>query len=268
MQAKPLQFNKLNINELSDEELSRAFTRRDGRWSKSTQRMLRKFKTTKLDLNENWANQSQGWVCPACGRSKDEIVRITDRGVLLARLELHHDHLHDYLSRRLCDEFGGKWPSKIPAGTYDLEHLGSIMIERFEKIVICADCNTADAVMKQRSPDIHKNFSFRPDEIIQFVNARPNRSHEFYDKKAIRIWESEKADFDLRLAFADQLFGFIQAGRLKRIRNRYPEGDTFGEFFRTELHNSTARDLIGLYQALGEIRKAFKERSISTPVPD
>ncbi|WP_152970956.1 hypothetical protein [Rhizobium ecuadorense] len=72
----------------------------DRRWSRQTKRAMEKFDTKRLELNSNWALENQIWSCPGCGRSKEEIFRKSSHGILLAKLELHHDHLWDEGLRR------------------------------------------------------------------------------------------------------------------------------------------------------------------------
>jgi hypothetical protein len=86
----------------------------DGRWSEQTKRALLRFEAKGLDLNENWALCAPYWSCPACRRSKDAIFRLSKRGILLANLELHHDHLRDRIWHRARELFGANWLETIP----------------------------------------------------------------------------------------------------------------------------------------------------------
>lgn len=62
-----------------------------------------------LDLNTNWALAEQGWSCPVCRRSKVDLFRVSANGVLLAKLDVHHDHLVDAIWSRSFELFGKDW---------------------------------------------------------------------------------------------------------------------------------------------------------------
>jgi hypothetical protein len=99
---------------LSDEQMQLHFSEWDGRWSNQTKRALERFGAKGLDLNENWSLCAPYWTCPACRRSKNEIFRLSKRGILLAKLELHHDHLRDRIWHRARKLFGEKWLETFP----------------------------------------------------------------------------------------------------------------------------------------------------------
>ncbi|MGD0763076.1 MAG: hypothetical protein ABR929_07780 [Roseiarcus sp.] len=84
-----------DVDKLSDEELAMLAQFRDGRWSSQTKQLLAQFRTTKLGLNRGWAATRRDWTCPCCQRQKPQIARLSTGGVLICRLELHHDHLGD-----------------------------------------------------------------------------------------------------------------------------------------------------------------------------
>jgi len=254
-----------DIGELSDDQIAEMFTRRDGRWSSLTKGLMRRFGVHELDLNEAWANESQDWTCPACSRGKAEIVRVTTRKVLFARLEMHHDHLHDYMSAKLRSEFGTKWPESIPEGTYHLEHSGARLLQRFEETVICADCNSVDAEVKHGCSEIHRSFSFRPSEIASFISIHPNRRHVSDVDMAIKIWRAASEDFEERLKVANDFLARIRNGELAQVPNRHLErSHNPFDFVRLELQNHTARDIVQLYAAVSEMRSKLLKRSIST----
>jgi hypothetical protein len=104
----------------------------------------------------------ENWQCPGCNRSKFEVLRWT---MLFPKLPTRHEG----------------W-----AGGYHVhhdhgpEHLGGP--PRFERTVICEQCNSADATAKRKLklPDW---FSFAPDEIGLFVLPIPHGFHKIdYDR--------------------------------------------------------------------------------------
>jgi hypothetical protein len=113
---------------LSDEQMLLHFGERDGRWSEQTKRALQRFEAQGLDLNENWALCEPYWSCPVCRRHKDEIFRLSKRGILLAKLELHHDHLRERVWHRARELYGANWWRASPSPRSSL----SIISEKSE----------------------------------------------------------------------------------------------------------------------------------------
>lgn len=124
---------------------------------------------TGLHCHRLWAEVGPDYFCPACKRSKFQILRWTTRFPnkpnafedWVAVLHRHHDHSQGFMSRS--------------SG-------------RFPETVICDQCNSSDGAAK-RKLKLPKNFSFSPDEIGQFVKATPHGKHEinFEIAKAIYV---------------------------------------------------------------------------------
>jgi predicted Fe-S protein YdhL (DUF1289 family) len=124
-----------------------------------------------------WKSLQEDWRCPACKRTKFEIMRWTKRnpngrGVFwgwMAGLHKHHDHAID-------DEIETRWANR----RYDLDG-------RFPQTIICDQCNAADGAVKRKFRDIIPvGFSFSPEEISQFITAQPHSPHTIDHDKA---WE-------------------------------------------------------------------------------
>lgn len=161
---------------MSDEEMNTHFRHLDGKWSYQTIHYMREMGASGLDLNSNWALTDPSWICPACLRPKRDIFRKLQNDVLVAKLELHHDHLHDFDS---------------PAAS---------LLLRFERTLVCQDCNSADGEAKKKLRNkIDKYFSFSPSEIREFCDIGRWRSHKVDVRKALQIWEAKKEDFYARL---------------------------------------------------------------------
>lgn len=120
-----------------------------------------------------WNKLNDYWRCPACNRTKREIMRWTKRfikgrgGVIvktyygwMAALHTHHDH-------------GG-----------DCEFEKS----RFHKQVVCDHCNAADGRAK-RILGLPSTFSFSPKEIGKFITATPHAGHKTNYGKAKEIYD-------------------------------------------------------------------------------
>lgn len=200
------------LGSLTDDEMERTFVERDGRWSTTTKAAMARLGADKLDLDENWASCSQRWECPGCGRQKPDILRVSKGGVLLARIDIHHDHLTDHLKALLHAAHGPQWRAAIPPGTAHLEQLGAKLIARFERSYVCIDCNAADGLVKSRLRNIPRPFSFRPSEIRRFITVRANSEHQVDVDAARAIFEEAREDYELRVALADTLAGLILKG--------------------------------------------------------
>lgn len=120
-----------------------------------------------------WERLPEDWLCPACRRSKFEIMRWTKRWKpitkepffgWMAGLHTHHDHRED------CH--GGFW---IPRPA------------RFRETVICDQCNAADGRAKKKL-GLPEPFSYSPEEIGQFVTATPHERHSINFPKAQGIY--------------------------------------------------------------------------------
>lgn len=200
------------LGSLTDEQLEGLYGDRDGPWSVAMKTALRRFDTDKLDLDDNWASRSPDWECPGCNRRKPDLVRVTGNGVLLARLDIHHDHLTDYLKSILHSKLGPQWRAALPPDCAHIEKLGSQLVARFEPSTVCSDCNSADGAVKSRIRDIPRHFSFRPTEIRRFVRPRPNAEHEIDYDAALAIFANVRADFQRRVEMTEMLAALALAG--------------------------------------------------------
>lgn len=213
-----------------DLELERYLPSLDGRWSAQTKAILSVLGTERLELNGNWARTPIDWRCPVCRRLKPEIARLTAAGVALCQLERHHDHLGDQGARIL-------WRGQVrPENRSGAEALHSAiqvcmgLAERFHPILVCSDCNAADAAAKaalEYAADDH--FSFSPSEIARFIKIEPNRPHEIDATIALGIWMAVAEDVRDRLAFMEVMARRIASGRHVR------EGSGYGPDHRAVL---------------------------------
>lgn len=214
-----------DIDLLSDDEMVNVAHMRDGRWSAQTKALLKKFKTEKLDLNRGWAASWTGWTCPCCKRDKRQIARMNKIGVLLCRLEIHHDHLAEAIKRIYSEfEFDGMGDDtriQLRRAQGSLTQL----IERFERVVLCIDCNLAEGRAKLLLKGIvDTDFSFSPTEIAEFIQPSPNRVHEINKKQAHAIWKMKKGDFIDRIKFTRKMVQWNVAGKYWREVTRGERG--------------------------------------------
>lgn len=110
-----------------------------------------------------WSQTPESWCCPGCGRNKRDILRWTLRTPngrrfrgWIAPLCKHHDH-----------------------SGYN----------RFSEVIVCGDCNSADAAVK-RKLKLPSDWSFSAGEIRQFVKSIPHGKHTIDYQKAKDIYLS------------------------------------------------------------------------------
>jgi rubredoxin len=204
-------------SKLSDEQMQINFSGRDGRWSLQTKRALDRFRARGLDLNENWALCPPYWSCPTCRRSKDNIFRLSKRGILLAKLELHHDHLRDGVYHRAQELFGTEWRETVPKTSIGILDQIRDITSRFDQCLLCSECNAADGKVKTRfRSEIDFRFTFTAVEIGAFVRARATQDHDIDYAKAFELWQAEKDNFLARIKLIDELLTYVKSGRLAR----------------------------------------------------
>ncbi len=206
-----------NVDELSDDELATLARFRDGRWSCQTKQLLAQFRTAKLGLNRGWASTRADWTCPCCQRQKRQIARLTAGGVLICRLEVHHDHLGD-AAKQIFDE-AVPLTGDRQKNVQRFRARDSIisLVERFENAYICIDCNLAEGQAKLNlSQSIPRDFTFSFSEIRTFIDVQENRVHKVDLAKALKAWTAAKAQFHDRLDFARRMAQRAANGRHQR----------------------------------------------------
>ena len=202
-------------SKLSDEQMQRHFREWDGRWSQQTKEAVNRFEADGLDLNENWALSPPFWSCPACRRSKEEIFRLSKRGIILAKLELHHDHIRDTIWPRARELFGDNWIASAPEGSASvLDHTKNIT-SRFDRCLLCSECNAADGSVKRKfRQEIDSRFSFTSREIGEFVTGGVGGDRGVDYEKAWNIWLNQKDGFAARIALIDDLLKRLAARQI------------------------------------------------------
>lgn len=180
------------------EGVSTGTSRFDGVDSPATRELMTRFDATGVDMTKWWAWTSPNWECPACGRTKSQIVRLNANGHLMCRLVEHHDHMKDLLEGEF--EAQCKQQSSIGADERSkrFAERSAQMISAYDNTIICDDCNGADPKAK-KMVGAHPSFSYSPFEIRRFVLVKNNEPHEIDASVAKQIWEENKRTFELRL---------------------------------------------------------------------
>ncbi|MGH6712090.1 MAG: hypothetical protein ACREEK_24370 [Bradyrhizobium sp.] len=206
-----------SVEQLSDDNLAALAHMRDGRWSAQTKALLKRFGTGKLDLNSGWASTWTLWSCPCCRREKAQIARLSGSGVLLCRLEFHHDHLADFAKRIFSEHNQRSEDQETNIQIGRAKDALMLFVERFERTLICIDCNLAEGRAKlELAKEIDSNFTFSPSQIASFIGVAPNRVHSIDIEKARVVWLAAKDDVADRLDFTARMAQRIASGRHRR----------------------------------------------------
>lgn len=245
---------------MSDDAVASRLGMLDGRWSAQTKALLADFGTDRLDLNKWWAGTWQGWSCPCCKREKRQLARLGPGGVLICKLEMHHDHFGDRVSkvfRTTNPREGGPLGAQADTAKQALRAL----CERFAPSLICQDCNAAEGAAKVAlSGVLPQDFTFTPAEVATFIRIAPNRSHEVDEAGAMAVWNAVKEDVEDRLQFADLVASRFAMGRHRRddsMRSREPGFDDYHYLF-TQVRTQVPRYWTGMLAA------EVKQRSIAS----
>lgn len=226
----------------------------DGVMSPLTRELAGRFGAESVDMTFAWACTPMDWVCPACGRTKPEIVRLNTNRDLMCRLVEHHDHMKDLVKdefERQCklqktivaDEFARRFATRA-----------SQMISAYDNAIICDDCNAADPKAK-RAVGTHKDFSFSPQEIRRFVRPQPNVPHEIDAEEAARIWQVNEETFALRLKIVERIAGI--AATNTHWYQELPDGQRAETVYRHAEYLQGQYSVPGaLYELTGDLRRS------------
>lgn len=124
-------------------------------------------------FKSNWKTTNNEWRCPACKRTKQDIMYFSDKTKQWqAQIVEHHDHMKDVYG-----------------------------IQRFDNTLICGACNTIDAAFKQymknKNTPVIDGFSFSPKELREVVISTKNKAgHEIRYKTAVRLYYDILQQFD------------------------------------------------------------------------
>lgn len=255
-------------SKLSDEQMEVYFPDRDGRWSRESKVAITHHGAGGLDLNDNWALAWRGWSCPGCDRPKNEILRLSKRGILLAKLELHHDHIADFVWPHAESLLGKDWRDTAAPGFGEV--IGSIqdLAIRFTNCLVCSECNSADGKVKRKyQEEIDSRFSFTTLEIARFVRPQAHCDHDIDFDEALKIWRSARDGFLTRLRLVEQLLTDLENGHLmrerqgttgaRRIWSAIGSAEMLSQAFYREAEGSDRARL------LSDLRSVFLARSTS-----
>ncbi len=176
----------------------------DGVISEQSQRLKNEFNAIGFNITRLWVLTPQNWICPACGRSKSQIVKLDQHQNLWCWIVEHHDHMKEIIKQKFFEISVAQHKIVADSDAEAFAIRSCSMISAFDNVAICGDCNSADTNAKKLI-SAHPDFSFSSFEIADFVIANPNVPHSINIEKAQRIWEANKNTFELRLKIAERI---------------------------------------------------------------
>lgn len=170
----------------------------DGTMSPLSSRIAAHHGVSTFEMNSNWAGTAQSWTCPCCDRSKYQISRTGNKGQILAKLVIHHDHMGEAMTAAFHDAFkaAGTKVEQIN-GLRLVEHMGHAFAA-YDEVLVCEDCNNADAEAK-KAVNAPRYFSFSLGQIQRFIIAGDHRAHQVDSAQARTVWQEAKAAYTLRI---------------------------------------------------------------------
>lgn len=170
----------------------------DSEFSPFMQRLKKQFNADDIHINRWWVMTSKSWKCPVCERGKEQIVRLNKHNHLSGQLHEHHDHIKDLVEKEfnkvsslrkdvIADELSQKFVTRLAFG-----------LTAYDNIIVCSDCNHADKEAKKIAKT-HKDFSFAPSDIAQFIIIENNKEHKINSEIAIRVWKEQETIFNKRM---------------------------------------------------------------------
>lgn len=163
-----------------------------------------------LRVNNWWVKTPPEWCCPCCKRNKQEIVRADRSGRAFGSLIAHHDHFRELLDNIVAeraralgvvdttfDEASNRFVRRFTDG-----------LIRFDELIICEDCNNADARGKS-VVNAPAHLTFTVSEIASFIRVRPSLPHEI-DRALVRsAYASALPKYEKRLQSAERLADIV-----------------------------------------------------------
>lgn len=161
------------------------------------------FKCNAIEMNSNWITSSQHWICPCCGRGKFDIAKKGKKEQIVLKLVIHHDHIEDALKaafERLFIDLKIDTASKT--GLFFIERMAPAF-SVYDPILICEDCNNADAKAKQWLKENKKAniefHSFSIGQIRYFIKPLAHSSHDIDYDLLEEIWGGIKPAYIARM---------------------------------------------------------------------
>ncbi|KWT67500.1 hypothetical protein APY04_1859 [Hyphomicrobium sulfonivorans] len=164
-------------------------------------------------FNSWWVKTPDDWSCPCCRRIKPELLRAGRAGQALGILTSHHDHFRDLLDNIVAEQIRAvqRIEGSIDESARQFIRRFANGLVRFDDVVICQDCNNADAEAK-RIVAAPAHLSFTPAEIAEFILIKPKAPHEINQERARSVAVVAKKHFARRQKLAESLARLVLTG--------------------------------------------------------
>ncbi|WP_454690202.1 hypothetical protein [Achromobacter aloeverae] len=216
-----------------------------------------------FEMNSNWIGTAQDWQCPCCDRTKFEISRAGNKKQILAKLVVHHDHMREALKAAFRKVF-------IETQSSQHTNTGLALVERmatafaaYEEVLVCEDCNNADAGAKallSQSDKInltHQSFSIG--QIQKFIRSTPHSPHQIDESELRRLWADVRSTYLARMKLIHEV---AKAAVMQdHWYERYPLGFVPVPILGNPGHRGTQSGFEWL--SADALQRAFKEETIS-----
>jgi len=159
-----------------------------------------------VQTNKNWNNTPETWACPCCKRTKLHILRPSQAGKLIGNLINHHDHISAYVQKEFREQvksLGRKNPSEKEG--WFVNHKIIPFLNKFDRTLVCEDCNNADPKAKALISDICQQFSFSPQEMAVFITPKPHTTHAINKERLHSIYEGIRSSHEYRKSLGKSL---------------------------------------------------------------
>jgi hypothetical protein len=173
--------------------------------------------------NRHWDNTQPDWACPCCKRTKLHLTKPINAGLHGALVD-HHDHLADYADMQLKTlvTASGRMEISEDEGWFK-NHKIKPFIVRFQRSLICEDCNNADPAAKKVIGDICPFFSFTPEEISYFIKPEKHSPHKLDLERVEEVYVSANESYAYRKSLCDTLMSrLVTNSRYWGDKNKSP----------------------------------------------
>jgi hypothetical protein len=151
-----------------------------------------------MKVSGGFLEKPSEWICPACGRSKSQIVAPGRNVNVICCIYRHHDHIADLIGEIVTGYV--PWVARDVQGWRERSDLVEELERRFcrfSPVDICQACNNADAAAK-KIVDAPRWFSFSPHGIRNLIKpAHPYTvAHEIDRYRLSVIWDKVSIEID------------------------------------------------------------------------
>ena len=159
----------------------------------------------RLEINALWISTPPDWICPCCQRIKPDCARLGTKDQMLGKLVAHHDHIEQLIDVILTElSATNTTAAESSAVARRFLQRGTALFSRFDRIVICEDCNNAEGKAKTMVA-APKHFTFTPSEIGAVICPAANAPHQIDEAALAQVYADAAPLFEVRRASLKKL---------------------------------------------------------------